>query len=540
MEYDFYSYEELGLDKPEYLYSKNNKNILEIKTDIISKAIKLCFERLSFTFTKKHLQHLINATLDESSSKNDKYVCGSLLKNAMIAAKGKLPICQDTGIANVFAWKDNGIYINGDENNAINSAIAEIYLSKKLRLSTTIPSNIFLEHDPQNNLPGNITIFQNSSKENLDKPSYHFLCCAKGGGSSNKTFFMQGTKANLNEQAFENFLKEKIKALGTSACPPYTIAVVAGGLSPEQNLLALKLATCGGFDNDEKIKRMNNSMSLNSNIIRDSNWEKRVLEIAEKTNLGAQFGGKKMAIDAIVLRLPRHGASCPLSIGVSCSAHRNLEMKINDSGIYIEKTVSTPEKLPGFTEALSFANDNQNDVPQIDTNKGMDYNLNILSELSCGQRINISGTILVARDAAHARWKEIVDKGNPLPEYCKKYPICYAGPAQTPTGCVIGSFGPTTAGRMDSYSDFLMSQGASLITIAKGNRSKDFTKSCKTYGGFYLGTIGGAAALIAENYISAVEILDFADLGMEAVRLVTVKNLPAFLLTDNKGKDFYE
>lgn len=540
MEYDFYSYEELNLEKPEYLYSNKDKKILEIKTDIISKAIKLCFDRLSFTFTKTHLQHLINATLDDKSSDNDKFVCGSLLKNALIAAKGKLPICQDTGIANIFAWKDNGIYINGDENHAINNAISEIYLSKKLRLSTTVPSNIFLEHDPQNNLPGNISIFQNSCKNNSDKPTYQFLCCAKGGGSSNKTFFMQGTKANLNEQAFEKFLKDKIKSLGTSACPPYTIAVVVGGLSPEQNLLALKLATCGGFDNEEKIQRMNNSMSLNSNIIRDSNWEKRVLEIAENTNLGAQFGGKKMAIDAVVLRLPRHGASCPISIGVSCSAHRNLEMKIDDAGIYIEKTVLEPEKLPHFTEALEFANDNQNDIPQIDTNKGMEYNLNVLSKLSCGQRINISGTILVARDAAHARWKEIVNSGKPLPNYCKKYPVCYAGPAQTPDGFVIGSFGPTTAGRMDSYSDFLMSQGASLITIAKGNRSKEFTDACQKYGGFYLGTIGGAAALIAENYINAVEVIDFPELGMEAVRLVTVKNLPAFLLTDNKGNDFYE
>lgn len=546
MDYDFFSFDDLHLSdsdiKPiDVYYTKNNK-ILELPSKILTVAVKMCFERLSFTFSKSHLESLINATLDKNSSDNDRYVCASLLKNALIASEGKLPLCQDTGIANIFAWKDNGIVIDGDEHEALATAIREIYLQKKLRLSTTVPSSIFTEYDPKNNLPANIGIFSSNvsgSGTSAQKPAYRFLCCGKGGGSSNKTFFMQGTKANLNEQSFKEFLTEKIRNLGTSACPPYTIAVVVGGLSPEQNLLALKLATCGGFDSEKKMSLLKNTFSLQDNILRDNKWEHIVLDIAKNTKLGAQFGGSQLAINAVVLRLPRHGASCPISIGVSCSAHRNLEMFINEDGIFIEKTISDPKTLDNFENAIRFA-DSSIKCPIIQTDFGIQSCCNVLSKLNCGQRIKISGTILVARDAAHAKWKELVDSGKSLPDYCKKYPICYAGPAQTPEGYVIGSFGPTTAGRMDSYSQFLMQQGASLITIAKGNRSTDFIKCCKKYGGFYLGTIGGAAALIAKQYIKDVKIIDYPELGMEAVRLVKVENLPGFLLTDNKGNDFYE
>ncbi|NLM01341.1 MAG: fumarate hydrolyase [Treponema sp.] len=542
MQFDFISYDELNLNKydiktPEIIQINKEKNILILDEKILTLAIKMCFEKLSFYFTKKHIEKLICAILNKDASKNDRYVCATLLKNAQISSEYNLPICQDTGIANIFAWKDEGIIINGNENKAITLAIAQTYIEKKLRFSTTIPSSIFAEKNPKNNLPANIAIFSTSSKNN--SPTYKFLCCAKGGGSSNKTIFCQETKTILNEKKLYNFLKQKINEIGTSACPPYTIGVVIGGLSPEQNLFALKLATCTGFDNEEKIERINNSFSLNSNIIRDLDWEKIVMEICEQTGFGAQFGGTRMALDAIVLRLPRHAASCPISIGVSCSAHRNLEMYINEKGIYIEKTIQNLTKIKNFEKAISYAKKTNKNIITLDTNKGINKSLEILSNIKCGQRIQINGKILVARDAAHAKWKEDFENGKSLPDYCKKFPICYAGPSQTPENYIIGSFGPTTAERMDSYADFLMNQGASLITIAKGNRSKEFTNICKKYGGIYLGIIGGAAALIAKKYITNVEIIDFEELGMEAVRLLTVKNLPAFLLTDNKGNDFY-
>lgn len=535
MLFDFYPFESKVFKTP------SGNDAVEIDSELIYKTIKTCFEKLSFTFPKRHLEHLIAAALNPNASDNDRYVCASLLKNATVAAKQKLPLCQDTGIANIFGWKDTSVVVNGDEHNSISNAVKEVYINKKLRFSTTQPDSFFTEHDPKNNLPANVMLFSSSKKDSL--PAYHFLCCAKGGGSSNKTSFVQGTKANLNDASFESFVTEKIKALGTSACPPYTIAVVAGGLSPEQNLLALKLATAGCYDSKEKIERLNNSGSLNCNSFRDEEWEKRVLKIAEKTGLGAQFGGTQMALEAIVIRLPRHGASCPLSVGVSCSAHRNLEAYINKDGIYIEQTELHPENLKDFSKAVSFADLNPKTNSQticLNTDDGIDKCKDKLDKLKCGTRIQVSGTILVARDAAHARWKQLIDNGEQLPDYCTKYPICYAGPAQTPDGYVIGSFGPTTAGRMDSYGDLLMSRGTSLITLAKGNRSKYWSDCCKKYGAFYLGTIGGAAALIAESYITDVKVIDYPELGMEAVRLVKVKNLPAFILTDNKGKDFYE
>ena len=505
------------------------------------------FKRLSFTFTKEHLEHVIKACLSPDASDNDRYVLACVLKNAETSSNGKFPLCQDTGIANIFGWKKS-LFITQNLNGKndyenITEGTKHLYDEKKLRFSTTCPVNFWDEKDPKNNMPAQITIFNENSClapmpafiENTPENSMSFVFCAKGGGSSNKTSFVQGTKATLNKAAMCRFLKEQITHFGTSACPPYTIAVVAGGLSPEQNTLTLKLATAGAYD----------SMTYEPNPygFRDKELEDEVKKIASETGYGAQFGGTKFCVDAVVIRLPRHGASCPLSAGVSCSAHRNLKVIVTEKGYYLEKTVSTPSKLPGFDDCMKFLNKNSADSSSektINTDNGMTSTLSQLENCKPGDRILLSGKILVARDAAHARWQKLIDEGKPLPDYTTCYPVCYAGPARTPDGQIIGSFGPTTAGRMDSYAESLMSRGAALVTLAKGNRSKTWQDGCKKYKGFYLGTPGGIAAMIASSYIKSQEILDYEDLGMEAVRLVEVENLPCFVITDKNGNDFYE
>ena len=518
------------------------------------------FARLSFTFPRSHLEHLISAALSPDASENDRYVCACMLKNALVASKGAFPLCQDTGIANIFGWK-KGAFIpvsagganNADSNGsganegatssayrALSEGARKLYDERRLRFSTSCPSSFYEEYDPKNNMPAQVALFDEDSC--LAPPpgflaesptnSLSLIFCAKGGGSSNKTSFVQGTKASLNPAAFEKFVAEQLRKFGTSACPPYTIAVVAGGLSPEQNLLTLKLATCGAYD----------GMTYEPNPygFRDKELEDKVREIAARTGYGAQFGGTKFAVDAIVIRLSRHGASCPLSAGVSCSAHRNLKAVVTKDGFYIEKTCANPAELDGFEKAARLADDEGTTARVISTDGGIQKVLNSLKGAQPGDRIVLNGDILVARDAAHARWQKLLDAGKPLPDYCMRYPICYAGPARTPDGAVIGSFGPTTAGRMDVYADALMSRGAALVTLAKGNRSKQWTDACAKYGSFYLGTPGGVAALIASEYITAQKIVDYEDLGMEAVRLVTVKNLPAFVITTDRGEDFYE
>lgn len=525
----------------------------------LSKTAETSFARLSFTFPKEHLEHLINAALSKEASDNDRYVCACMLKNAQVASKGLFPLCQDTGIANVYGWK-KGNFSSGSTNeyDELTKGIKKIYDERKLRFSTSVPDSFYEEHDPKNNLPAQITIFADNSclapqpdfVKSAPKDSLSFIFCAKGGGSSNKTSFIQGTKAFLNKERFSKLMKEELEHFGTSACPPYTIAIVAGGLSPEQNLLTLKLATMGAYD----------SMTYEPNEygFRDKELEDLAMKIAQETGYGAQFGGKKFALSTIVVRLPRHGASCPISFGVSCSAHRNLKAVLTKEGLYIEKTVSNPSELEGFDEAVKFAEKSacglslskSSDESEVSTSSNTEEKqiisegdikkvLETLGKAKPGERILLSGKILVARDAAHARWQKLIDKGENLPDYCTKYPICYAGPARTPEGKIIGSFGPTTAGRMDVYAESLMSRGAALVTLAKGNRSKNWTDSCKKYGAFYLGTPGGIAALIASEYIKSQEILDYEDLGMEAVRLVEVENLPCFVITNKDGEDFY-
>ncbi|ULQ59701.1 fumarate hydratase [Brucepastera parasyntrophica] len=518
-------------DKP-----KLNGAFLEIPGSLLTRLTSEAFSRLAFTFTREHLENLAAVVTAESSSYNDKLTASLLLRNAVIASEGILPLCQDTGTAQIFGWKDEGIITDGDEIQALTSGIENTYTTKNLRYSTVIPDSLFEEHDPGNNLPGQILITA-SQNRNESGPVFRFLFCAKGGGSSNKTALFQETKGILNEKSFTGFLEKNIAGLGTSACPPYTIAVVIGGISPEQNLLALKLATAGWFSErrpgyDYRV--------MGTEPLRFPDWEKKVVEIAAKTGFGAQFGGQAMALSAQVLRLPRHGASCPVSIGVSCSAHRNICGYIDKTGAWIEKTEPNPLSVPGLAEAAAFSQQQNTGPVHIEVENDIQKTRKNLSAIKPGTPVILSGKILVARDAAHARWRNLLEQGQPLPGYTAKYPIIYAGPAETPEHHIIGSFGPTTAGRMDAYAEELMERGAALITLAKGNRSETWRRTCEKYGAVYLGVIGGAAALIADSYITGNELIDYPDLGMEAVRLITVKELPAFVLINGSGQDFYE
>lgn len=513
-----------------------NVYALRISPATLSFLAEKAFERLSFTFTQKHLEHLTAIVHETDNSKNDRLVASFLLQNALVSAKGILPLCQDTGTAQIFAWKDEGIDTGYDPIVPLTEGTTKTWKERNLRFSTTVPSNLFEESNPANNLPAQICLFTGKNTKEK-KPAWRFLFCAKGGGSSNKTHLVQATKALLNEEAFMAFLRPHIQALGTSACPPYSICIIVGGLSPEQNLLAQKLATTGYFD--QEIPGWDYRV-FGVKPLRIPEWEKTVLNIAEETGLGAQFGGKALAVTARVFRLPRHGASCPVSIGVSCSAHRNLHGFIDSEGIHLEKTISDPLTIPGLKKAAAFAENGLTGCLKINLDDGITKVRAQLSGLKPGTPVLLSGDILVARDAAHARWRNLLRTGAHLPSYAIQYAIIYAGPSETPSGCVTGSFGPTTAGRMDEYADDLMSRNCSLVTLAKGNRSESWRKACAQYGGTYLGTVGGAAALIAENHITKSEIIDYPDLGMEAVRKVTLRDLPAFVLINDKGDDFYD
>lgn len=501
------------------------------------------FSRLSFTFTKEHLEALASICRTGKNNPNDAMVARFLLENAVVSARGVFPLCQDTGIANVFVWKDDGFAVpggtatGGDVASEISAGVETAYRTKNLRLSTVTTDDFFSERDPGNNLPAQISVQSTTPRDGV-APACRFLFCAKGGGSSNKTKLVQATKAILTESAFEAWLKAEIPALGTAACPPYSIAVVVGGLSPEQNLLALKLATAGYFD--ERLPGWDYRV-MGVEPTRAPEWERRARDIASSCGLGAQFGGTALALSARVLRLPRHGASCPVSIGVSCCAHRNLRGYADAGGWYLERTVSDPMSLPAVRDALASRNVDSA-LPQaklIDLDGGIERVRKELSALRPGTPVFLSGKLLVARDAAHARWRALLADDKPLPAYASEHPILYAGPALTPEGRAIGSFGPTTAGRMDEYADELMKRGSSLVTIAKGNRSEAWRSACERYGATYLGTVGGAAALIAERFILDSKTIDYPELGMEAVRLVTVRDLPSFVLINDRGEDFY-
>ncbi|MEJ8597597.1 fumarate hydratase [Riemerella anatipestifer] len=476
---------------------------------------------VSFMLRPTHLQKLKNIIDDPEATDNDRFVAYNLLQNAAVAAEGALPSCQDTGTAICVAKKGENVYTGVNDAEWISKGIYNTYQSKNLRYSQIVPLTMFEEKNSGSNLPAQIDIYANKGSE------YHFLFLAKGGGSANKTFLYQKTKSLLNEKNLEAFVKEKIMDLGTAACPPYHLALVIGGTSAEANLAAVKKASAGYYDNLPTVGNMGGQ------AFRDLEWEKKVQEICQKSAIGAQFGGKYLTHDVRVIRLPRHAASCPVGMGVSCSADRNIKGKITKDGIFLEQLEENPKKfLPETPPHL--------EAPvEIDLNRPMNEILAELSKYPIKTRLKLKGTLIVARDIAHAKIKELLDSGQPMPEYFKNHPIYYAGPAKTPEGMPSGSFGPTTAGRMDPYVDEFQKHGGSMIMLAKGNRSKEVTDACAKYGGFYLGSIGGPAAILAKENIKSVEVVDFPELGMEAVRKIEIENFPAFIITDDKGNDFF-
>jgi len=490
------------------------------------KALELLAEQamadVSFYLRTSHLQKLRAILEDPEATDNDRFVAYNLLQNATTAAEGQLPSCQDTGTAIVMAKKGEDVYTGAIDAEWLSKGVFNTYQSRNLRYSQIVPISMFEEKNSGSNLPAQIDIY---AKKGM---SYEFLFLAKGGGSANKTFLYQKTKSLLNEASMEAFVREKIKDLGTAACPPYHLALVIGGTSAEANLAAVKKASAGYFD------ELPAEGNMGGQAFRDLEWEARVHRICQESMIGAQFGGKYFTHDVRVIRLPRHAASCPVGLGVSCSADRNIKAKITKDGVYLEQLEQNPRRMlpetPPHLEA----------PVEIDLNKPMAEILAELSKYPIKTRLKLNGTVIVARDIAHAKIKELLDAGQPMPEYFKNHPIYYAGPAKTPEGMPSGSFGPTTAGRMDPYVDLFQRHGGSMIMLAKGNRSADVTNACKQYGGFYLGSIGGPAAILAKENITAVEVVDFEELGMEAVRKITVKNFPAFIITDDKGNDFFE
>lgn len=511
---------------------------LYIDPSVLTRLAEEAFIRVSYFLRPSHLKLWSDQRNSNTLGTNDQLVIETLLKNALIASEGKLPLCQDTGTATIIGWKEESVYTGIDDEEALSKGVLRAYTSHALRASQVGFYNMFDEYDTGNNLPAQVHI--ESVRDSSEGPEYRFLFVAKGGGSANKTALFQMTKALLEPTAFTAFLKDKVAALGTAACPPYRLAVVVGGTSPEENLRILKLATTEILDPTPSLEK-NSETKEGPWIYRDSQWESILMDIARESGLGAQFGGSLLALDARVIRLPRHAGSCPVSIGVSCSAHRNMLAKINRHGLWLEKLEQAPgeflKRQGGASEKL--AQHRSHRTRRVHLDKGVKEALQALRGSSAGDRLLLSGYLLVARDAAHLKWHEALMRGEALPEYLTQYPIYYAGPAATPEGKIIGSFGPTTAQRMDTYAEELMSRGASLITLAKGNRTKVWAAACKTYGGFYLGTIGGAAALIAEENILESEVLDFPELGMEAVRRILVKDLLAFVIIDDQGRDLY-
>lgn len=507
--------------------SFGGQKVLSVEPEALRLLAREAFRDVNFLLRTSHLEGWAAMLNDPTASANDRFVAASLLKNAAFSAEGILPLCQDTGTATVVGLKGESVFTGGDDAAELTAGIRETYSTRNLRFSQNSPLSMFSERNTGDNLPAQIDIYAVPGEE------YQFLFVAKGGGSSNKTSLFQETKALLNEESFTKFLREKVKALGVTACPPYHLGLVVGGTSPEFNLKMLKLATTGALD--ELPEKADGS----GEPYRDREWEERLLGIAAETGLGAQFGGKYLALSARVIRCSRHGGSCPVSLGVSCSAHRNALARITEQGIFLEDFDREPDRfLPQALEVLQQTE--RAGAEAIDLDRSMKDICQSLSRLQPGAMVLLSGTMIVARDAAHARFYELLKQGHSLPEYLLKHPIYYAGPAETPPGFVIGSFGPTTAQRMDGYLAEFMAHGASLVTLAKGNRSAAVTEACKAHGGFYLGTIGGAAALLAKENIVASEILDYADLGMEAVRRICVRNLPAFLIVDDKGNNFYQ
>ncbi|GAF04952.1 fumarate hydratase [Saccharicrinis fermentans] len=499
----------------------DGRKLLKVDPKGLQLLAKEAIADVSFYLRPAHLEKLTSILKDEEASDNDKFVAHTMLMNQVVSAEGALPTCQDTGTAIVVAKKGEDVYTGACDAEYLSKGIYETYQERNLRYSQVVPQTMFQEKNTGNNLPAQIDIYAEQGNK------YEFLFLTKGGGSGNKTFLYQQTKSLLTEENLSKFVAEKIKDLGTSACPPYHLALVIGGTSAEATLATVKKASAGYLDH---LPTEGNELGQ---AFRDLEWEEKVLKICQESEIGAQFGGKYFVHDVRVIRLPRHAASCPVGLGVSCSADRNVKAKITEEGIFLEQLEKNPSRLvPERAPELAPAVD-------IDLDQPMEEVLKVLTKYPVKTRLNLSGTLVVARDIAHANIKKMLDEGKEMPEYLKNHPVYYAGPAKTPEGMPSGSFGPTTAGRMDPYVGLFQSKGGSMIMLAKGNRSQEVTDACKKNGGFYLGSIGGPAAILAKTSIKSVEVVDFPELGMEAVRKIRVENFPAFIIVDDKGNDFF-
>jgi fumarate hydratase, class I len=504
------------------------KRVLKIAPDALSDLAFEAFHDVSHLLRPAHLASLRAILDDPEASANDRFVAIDLLKNANIAAGGILPMCQDTGTAIVFGKKGQRVWVEGDEEEALSYGVHRTYTETNLRYSQMAPLSMYDEVNTGNNLPVQFDILATPGEHHADE--FNLMFVAKGGGSANKTFLFQETRAVLSPAKLAEFIATKMKTLGTSACPPYHLAIVIGGTSAETTLKTVKLASTKWLD------ALPTSGDKTGHAFRDVEMEKQVLEISRNIGIGAQFGGKYFCHDVRVVRLPRHGASLPIGIGVSCSADRQIKAKITADGVFLEALERDPHKyLPETTDS-----DLGGDVVKVDLNQPMDEIRRLLSQYPIKTRLALTGTVVVARDIAHAKLKERLDAGQGLPDYLKNHPVYYAGPAKTPTGMATGSFGPTTAGRMDSYVAEFQAAGGSFVMLAKGNRSRAVRDACKTYGGFYLGSIGGPAARLAQDCIKHVEVLEYPELGMEAVWKIEVEDFPAFIVIDDKGNDFFE
>lgn len=520
-------------DKTEYyLLTKDHvttsefegKEMLKVSKEGLTLMAQTAYRDVNFLLRPEHQEQVAQILHDPEASENDKFVALTFLRNSEISAKGVLPFCQDTGTAIIMGKKGNQVWTDGDDEEALSKGVYNTYVNENFRYSQNAALNMYDEVNTGTNLPAQIDLYSVKGSE------YNFLCIAKGGGSANKTYLYQETKALLTPGKLEEYLIEKMKSLGTAACPPYHLAFVIGGTSVETNLKTVKLATAKYYDN---LPTEGNELGQ---AFRDIELEDRLKKASEELGLGAQFGGKYFAHDIKVIRLPRHGASVPVGMGVSCSADRNIKAKINKDGIWIEKMEDNPARL--IPE--EYRQTGEDGGVKIDLNRPMEEILKELSEYPVSTRLSLNGTIIVGRDIAHAKLKERIDRGEGLPQYVKDHPIYYAGPAKTPQGYASGSMGPTTAGRMDSYVDLLQSHGGSMIMLAKGNRSQEVTDACKKYGGFYLGSIGGPAAILAQESIKSLECVEYPELGMEAIWKIEVEDFPAFILVDDKGNDFFQ
>ena len=524
----------MGEDKTKYrLVTKDGvsvsefegRKILKVSAEALARLAREGFRDIAFKLRPEHLKMVADILDDPEASDNDKNVALTMLRNAEVAARGVLPFCQDTGTAIILGKKGQGVWTNCDDEEALSKGVFDCYTQENLRYSQNAPINMWDEVNTCCNLPAQIDLLATNSNK------YDFLFIAKGGGSANKTYLYQETKALITPKKLIPFMIEKMKSLGTAACPPYHLAWVIGGTSAETCLKTVKLASTKYYDN------LPTSGNKLGHAFRDVELEKLVLEEAQKLGIGAQFGGKYFALDVRIVRLPRHGASCPIGLGVSCSADRNAKAKIDENGVWLEELESNPARF--IPEKYNSINTGEGAI-DIDLNKPIAEVLAELDKHPVKTRLNLKGTIIVARDIAHAKLKDLLDSGKPLPQYVKDHPIYYAGPAKTPCNMPSGSFGPTTAGRMDSYVDELQANGGSMIMIAKGNRSQAVTDTCKKHGGFYLGSIGGPAAILAQDNIKKVELVEYPELGMEAIWKIEVENFPAFILVDNKGNDFFK